>query len=83
LTDKLKAATGQSPADTEEKSSDGELKGNDEIKVRPGTKPFTYLVTDGKHEHLVTQGDNGVFTCNCKPKCTDCAHVSATQRFAA
>ncbi len=52
-----------------------------EIGVRTGVKPFTWLVTDGKNEHLVQEA-GGVYTCNCKPKCLDCVHVGATQRFA-
>jgi hypothetical protein len=52
-----------------------------EVQVRIGAKPFTWFATDGSSEYLVSQA-NGVYTCNCKPKCTDCAHVVATQRFA-
>jgi hypothetical protein len=53
-----------------------------DIQVRTGAKPFTWFANDGISEHLVSES-NGVYTCNCKPKCTDCAHVAATQRFAA
>jgi hypothetical protein len=82
LKDKLKAATSQQPVATPEKS-DGELNASEEIKVRTGVKPFTHLANDSKSEYLVTQSEDGVFTCNCKPRSTTCAHAAATQRFAA
>ncbi len=66
-----------------ETTVDAEAKTAEEVKVRAGTRPFTYFATEGKSEFLVTQSDDGVYTCNCKPKCTDCVHVGATQRFAA
>jgi hypothetical protein len=52
------------------------------LQVRIGVKPFTWFVTDGVGEYLVSQSD-GVYSCNCQPKCLDCAHVSATIGFVA
>jgi hypothetical protein len=64
------------------KKLDPEVKIGDGIQVRLGAKPFTWFVTDGVSEYLVSQSD-GAYICNCKPRCTDCAHVAAAQRFAA
>jgi hypothetical protein len=47
-----------------------------------GAKPFTWFVNDGVGEYLISES-NSVYTCNCKPKCTDCAHVISVQHFAA
>jgi hypothetical protein len=52
-----------------------------DIQVRTGAKPFTWFVNDGVGEYLVSQV-NGVYSCNCQPKCIDCRHVVATLRFA-
>lgn len=84
LKDKLRArfeATSIAPA-TETASVHVQVEVLPEIGVRTGVKPFTWLVTDGKNEHLVQMSDNR-YTCNCKPKSTDCAHVVAVQRFSA
>jgi hypothetical protein len=83
LKDKLKAKVGTTattPA-AAEKISEQELNVGVAIQVRTGAKPFTWFANDGVSEHLVSES-NGVYTCNCKPKCTDCAHAVATQRFA-
>jgi hypothetical protein len=61
---------------------DPEVKIGDGIQVRLGAKPFTWFVNDGVSEYLVSQSD-GAYMWNCKPRCTDCAHVAAAQRFAA
>jgi hypothetical protein len=53
-----------------------------DLQVRTGVKPFTWFATDGLGEYLVSEAD-GVYTCNCKPKCTDCAHAAAVKGFAA
>jgi hypothetical protein len=80
LKDKLKAQVGKPAA--ADKASGPPPQTIEGIAVRTGVKPFTWLVNDGFTEVLVVQADN-VFTCNCKPKCTDCAHITATQHFAA
>jgi hypothetical protein len=75
LKDKLKAqVAGQAtPA-----ASDPEVKTGEYIQVRIGAKPFTWFANDGVREVLVSQAD-GIYTCNCKPKCTDCAHIVAVK----
>jgi hypothetical protein len=83
LKDKLKAkvdAAATTPA-PDAKTSDSGVQAGDGIQVRTGAKPFTWFANDGVSEHLVSES-NGVYSCNCKPKCTDCAHVVATQRVA-
>jgi hypothetical protein len=75
LKDKLKA---QVASATTTKPSDPEVKTGEYIQVRVGAKPFTWFANDGVGEYLVSQTD-GVYTCNCKPKCTDCAHARATK----
>jgi hypothetical protein len=57
------------------------------ISVRPGVKPFTWLVTEklsehGAAEHLVVKDDQDVYMCNCKPRSRDCDHVLAAMRVA-
>jgi hypothetical protein len=82
LKDKLKAqVAGQAPPEATIVTSDPEVKSGDGIQVRIGAKPFTWFVNDGVREVLVTYVD-GIYTCNCKPRCTDCAHGTAVQRFA-
>jgi hypothetical protein len=84
LKDKLKARVDKTPAATPEpvvNASDPQPKTLEGIQVRTGTKPFTWFANDGVGEYLVQQHE-GIYTCNCKPKCTDCAHVAATTRVA-
>lgn len=82
LKDKLKAKVeGQTTPAAPVKPSDPELHTDARIQVRIGAKPFTWFANDGVGEYLVSQTD-GVYTCNCKPRCLDCAHVVATKRFA-
>jgi hypothetical protein len=78
LKDKLKAKVGATTPAAAEQTAEPEV----DIQVRTGAKPFTWFANDGISEYLVSES-NGVYTCNCQPKCTDCAHVAATQRFAA
>jgi hypothetical protein len=81
LKDKLKARVGSAPTTPDAKPTDPELKTGVEIQVRTGAKLYTWFANDGFGEYLVYEAD-GVYTCNCKPKCTDCAHAAATRRFA-
>jgi hypothetical protein len=82
LKDKLKAkVAGQSTPEATIEPSDVQVKSGDGIHVRLGAKPFTWFANDGVREYLASQTD-GVYQCNCKPRCTDCAHVVATQRVA-
>jgi hypothetical protein len=58
-----------------------------DIAVRPGVKPFTWLVAekDGEKtvmEYLVVQDEPDLYVCNCKPRSRDCDHVLAAMRFA-
>jgi hypothetical protein len=82
LKDKLKAKVeGQTPPGATIEPSDPEVKTGEYTQVRVGAKPFTWFANDGVREYLVSQTD-GVYTCNCQPRCTDCAHVVAVQRHA-
>ena len=82
LKDKLKAkVAGPATPEATIVTSDAELKTGEGIQVRIGAKPFSWFANDGVREYLVSRTD-GVYQCNCKPRCTDCAHVIAVQRFA-
>ena len=83
LKDKLKAkiADASTTFPPPDKKSDSEMNIGKGMGVRIGAKPFSWFVNDGMNEHLVQEKDS-IYTCNCKPKCTDCAHVSAAQHFA-
>jgi hypothetical protein len=83
LKDKLKAKVGIAATTTAaaEQTAEPEVHVGVDIQVRIGAKPFTWFANDGVSEYLVSES-HGVYTCNCTPKCTDCAHVAATQRFA-
>jgi hypothetical protein len=82
LKDKLKAkVAGPATPEATIVTSDAELKTGEGIQVRIGAKPFSWFANDGVREYLVSCTD-GVYQCNCKPRCTDCAHVIAVQRFA-
>jgi hypothetical protein len=83
LKDKLKAkvdaaATPPAPSTTH---VDHEVNVGPAIQVRTGAKPFTWFANDGVREVLVSQAD-GIYMCNCKPRCTDCAHIVAVQHIA-
>jgi hypothetical protein len=82
LKDKLKAkVAGQATPEATIEPSHPELKTGDGIQVRIGAKPFTWFANDGVREVLVSQADS-IYMCNCQPRCTDCAHIVAVQRFA-
>jgi hypothetical protein len=82
LKDKLKAKVeGQTTPGATIESPDPEVKTGEYTQVRVGAKPFTWFANDGVREYLVSQTD-GVYTCNCKPRCSDCAHAVAVQRHA-
>jgi hypothetical protein len=82
LKEKLKAkVAGPATPEATIVTSDAELQTGEGIQVRIGAKPFSWFANDGVREYLVSQ-TNGVYTCNCKPRCTDCAHARATKHVA-
>jgi len=80
LKDKLKSKVEN--VTTVGKQVDSASQSSGSTQVREGAKPFTWFVNDGLNEYLVSETD-GIYTCNCKPKCTDCTHVSTTREFVA